>query len=84
MLLSAREFLDFQIKRRGNLCFPDALLQTIIVRQSLPFLYPLANSSKFEAKVLSHERNNTVVKVTPSSKKTVIFFDQPEKLMISI
>ena len=32
----------------------------------------------------SHEKNNTVVKVTPPSKNMVLLFGQPEKVVISI
>ena len=32
----------------------------------------------------SHEKNNTVVKVTPPSKNIVLLFCQPEKVVISI
>ena len=33
---------------------------------------------------VSHEKNNTVVKVTPPSKNPVLLFCQPEKVVISI
>ena len=33
---------------------------------------------------VSHEKNNTVVKVTPPSKNMVLLFGQPEKVVISI
>ena len=33
---------------------------------------------------ISHEKNNTVVKVTPPSKNIVLLFGQPEKVAIAI
>ena len=58
--------------------------------------YRIASNDVFEAifvanefrssavKVISHEKNNTVVKVTPPSKNIVLLFGQPEKVVISI
>ena len=37
-----------------------------------------------ELYVLSHEKNSTVVKVTPLGKNIVLLFGQPEKVVISI